>query len=95
MVNSSFPALRGLVNSSHTSDVHAAYPVGNLPTSWRLVIISSLVSLVIAVIGFKSAMITWSDPTEIETIRESEERERIPELLCDKTSERRADGSTS
>ena len=74
MANSSFPVLHGLVNSSHTSDVHAAYPVGNLPTPWPLVIISSLVSLIIAVIGFKSAMITWSDPAEIETIIERERK---------------------
>lgn len=71
MVNASFPILHGLVNSTHTSDVHALYPVGNLPTPWPLVVISSLVSLVIACIGFKSAAITWSDAAETAAIREN------------------------
>jgi hypothetical protein len=71
MANSSFPILHGLVNSTHTSDVHAYYPTGNLPTPWPLVIISSLVSLVIAVIGFKSATITWNDPAEMESIKQN------------------------
>jgi len=69
MSNSTFPILHGLVNSSHVSDLHAFYPVGNLPTPWSLVVISSLVSLVIGVIGFKSSLITWNDPAETAAIQ--------------------------
>lgn len=75
MANSSFPILHGIVNSTHTSDVHAFYPTGNFPTPWPLVIISSLVSLVIAVIGFKSAAMTWNEPSGIAPIKQTAPRD--------------------
>ena len=71
MSNSTFPTLHGLVNSTHTSSVHAFYRTGNLPTPWPLVVISSLLSLTIAIIGFKSATMTWNEPSRIETIKRS------------------------
>jgi hypothetical protein len=52
----------GYISASHTSGITAGWTPGSLPSPFPLVIASSIVSLVLAGIGWKTAMSTWIPP---------------------------------
>jgi hypothetical protein len=52
----------GLISASHTSNLTAGWTPGTLPSPFPIVIASSIVSLVLAFIGWKTAMSTWVSP---------------------------------
>ena len=58
----------GYINASHMSNITAGWTPSTLPSPFPLVIVSSLVSFILAYIGWKTAISTWVPP-EKRTIR--------------------------
>jgi hypothetical protein len=52
----------GFLDPAHTSNITLGWTPATLPTPFPVVIVSALVSLIIAFVGWKTAVTTWSPP---------------------------------
>jgi len=59
----------GYINASHVSNITVGWTPSTLPTPFPLVIVSSLVSFIIACVGWKTTASTWVPPEKLNTIR--------------------------
>jgi hypothetical protein len=60
----------GYINKAHQSNLTIGWTPASLPTPYSIIIASSIISLIIACIGFKTALLSWARPDDKKVIPE-------------------------